>query len=137
MVSYTDRLDGVSPEDLTGFFEGWPDPPTPETHLRLLQNSSEVILARDSARVVGFITANTDQVLSAYIPFLEVVKPYRGQGIGKELVRLMLLKLEGYYMVDLTCDPALRSFYMSLGMTALTAMSKRDLAAQSGRLPRD
>lgn len=28
-----------------GFFEGWPNPPTPETHLRLLRSSSLIVLA--------------------------------------------------------------------------------------------
>jgi GNAT superfamily N-acetyltransferase len=132
-VVYSDILDSVQPGDLKGFFDEWPDPPSPETHLRLLQGSSEVMLARHGTQVVGFITANTDGVLSAYIPFLEVLPEYRRQGIGRELVKRMLAKLEGYYMIDLTCDPELRPFYTELGMRALTAMSLRNYAAQSGR----
>jgi ribosomal protein S18 acetylase RimI-like enzyme len=133
MVTYTDRLDGITPDELTGFFEGWPNPPSPETHLRLLHGSSEVILAKENSQVVGFITATTDGVLSANIPFLEVLPTHRNQGVGKELVRLMLLKLNDYYMIDLTCDSALRQFYLSMGMTALTAMVKRNIEKQSGR----
>src|SRR5690606_30768373 len=104
----------------------------PETHLRLLQGSDHVVLAKEDNQVVGFVTAITDGVLSAYIPFLEVLPDYRGQGVGKELVHLMLLKLQDYYMVDLTCDPALRNFYVEQGMTALTAMAKRNRDKQTG-----
>jgi hypothetical protein len=32
----------------------------------------------DNGRVIGFITAVTDKVLSAYIPLLEVLPAYRG-----------------------------------------------------------
>lgn len=133
MVTYTDKLDGVLPEHLQGFFEGWPEHPDPQTHLRLLQGSAHVVLAKEGTQVIGFITAITDGVLSAYIPFLEVLPDYRQQGIGKELVHLMLLKLEDFYMVDLTCDPELRTFYVSQGMSALTAMSKRNRQHQKGR----
>lgn len=133
MVTYTDRLDGITADMLQGFFEGWPNPPSQETHLRLLNGSSEVILAKDDGKIVGFITATSDGVLSANIPFLEVLPSHRNQGVGKELVRLMLLKLDDYYMIDLTCDSALRQFYLSLGMTALTAMVKRNFEKQNGR----
>lgn len=133
MVTYTDLAEGIRSEHLEGFFEGWPNPPSPETHLRILQGSSEVVIAKDGDQVVGFVTAVTDGVLCANIPLLEVLPGYRSQGIGKELVRLMLLKLSDYYMVDLTCDAALRPFYLSMGMTALTAMVKRNVENQAGR----
>ena len=39
------------------------------------------MLARDDAgRVVGFVTAISDGVLSAYIPLLEVLPEYQGAG---------------------------------------------------------
>lgn len=133
MVTYTDRTEGIEPHNLEGFFEGWQNPPSPATHLRLLEGSSDVIIAKEGEKVVGFITAITDGVLCASIPLLEVLPDYRHQGVGKELVRLMLLKLQDYYMIDLTCDSALRPFYLSLGMSALTSMVKRNVQNQSGR----
>ena len=60
--------------------------------------------------MVGFITAISDGVLSAFIPLLEVL-PAPGPGIGSELVRRMLSELEDFYMVDLVCDPELEPFY--------------------------
>jgi ribosomal protein S18 acetylase RimI-like enzyme len=119
---------------LEGFFEGWPNPPTPETHLRLLEQSDEVILAVDgvSGEVVGFITAISDGVLAAYIPLLEVRPAYRGQGIGTALVRRMLDRLDDLYMVDLLCDPALQPFYAALGMRPATGMMVRNYEQQSG-----
>lgn len=84
MVTYCYSSQGITPDQLRGFFEGWPNEPTPETHLRLLQESDEVIIAvdEDTGAVIGFITAITDRVLSAYIPFLEVLPAYRRRGIG-------------------------------------------------------
>lgn len=134
-IAYSDTADMVSPAQLAGFFEGWPNPPLPETHLRLLQESDEVVLAWDeeTRSVVGFITAISDHVLAAYIPLLEVLPAYRHRGIGRELVRRMLERLQGFYMVDLLCDPAVQPFYEALGMRRATGMAVRCYQHQSGR----
>ena len=119
---------------LQGFFEGWPKKPSQEAHLDLLRGSDFKILAVDDTRkcVVGFVTAISDGVLSAYIPFLEVLPAYRGRSIGQELARRMLEKLRGFYMVDLTCDPEMEPFYTKLGMRRATAMIVRNYERQSG-----
>ena len=65
MVTYTDSLKGIIAEQLTGFFVGWPNPPSPDVHLRMLQGSYHVWLALDGERVVGFVSAISDGVLSA------------------------------------------------------------------------
>lgn len=82
--------------------------------------------------VVGFITAITDHVLSAYIPLLEVLPSYQGQGIGLELVQRMLEKLNSIYMVDLLCDPDLQPFYARAGMQPASGMLVRNYHQQSG-----
>ena len=136
MVQYVYTSEGITPHQIQGFFEGWPDPPSPETHLRLLTNSDQVVLAVDSnsGDVIGFITAISDNVLSAYIPLLEVRPEYRGRGIGRELVRRMLDRLSPLYMIDLSCDPDLQPFYASLGMHPATGMRVRNYERQSGRV---
>jgi ribosomal protein S18 acetylase RimI-like enzyme len=120
---------GVTPEQLGGFFQGWPNQPGPSKHLAILQGSDHVVLAFDGARVVGFITATSDGVLSAHVPLLEVLSEYQGRGIGSELVRQMLEKLSGLYIVDLVCDPELQGFYVRFGMKPYTAMIIRNLGS--------
>lgn len=135
MIRYSTRVDEIGSGQLLGFFVGWPNPPLPETHLRLLRNSEAVVLAIDqeSNRVVGFVTAITDGVLCAYVPLLEVLPPYQRDGIGRELMRRMLCQLSGFYMVDLLCESSLRSFYATVGMAPAHGMMCRDYTAQSGR----
>ena len=132
---YTDSLEGVTAQKLEGFFVGWPNPPAPQTHLELLRQSAEIVLAVDesSGRVVGFITAISDGILSGYIPLLEVLPSHQGQGVGSELVRRMLDKLQGLYMVDLICDPTLQPFYTHLGMQKAQGMMLRRYCNQAGR----
>jgi len=134
MISYTDTVAGITPDRLQGFFVGWPNPPSPETHLEILKSSSNIVLATDdeTGNVVGFVNAVSDGVLSAYIPLLEVLPSHQKQGVGTQLMRRMLAKLDGYYMIDLTCDTQVQPFYGALGMNRSTGMMIRDFAHQSG-----
>ena len=131
---YKNSLDGISADMLKGFFVDWPNPPNPQTHLKLLKKSSKVVIAIDDKtnQVVGFITAISDGVLSAYIPFLEVLPEYKNKGIGKELVDRMLKELDDIYMIDLCCDDDLVPYYEKFGMTKTNGMVLRNYKMQSG-----
>ena len=134
-IEYSDRLNRVDAHDLDGFFVGWPSPPSSERHLALLRGSAAVGLARDTdtSRIVGFVTAVGDGVLSAYIPLLEVLPAYQGRGIGSELVRRLLARLASVYMIDVCCDAELEPFYRRLGFRTLDrGMGIRNYGAASG-----
>ena len=133
-ITFQADLHGITPERLQGFFLGWPNPPAPATHLRLLAGSTYVELAVDSntGQVVGFINAISDGVLTAYIPLLEVLPAYQGQGIGATLVTRLLARLNHLYMVDLLCDADVQPFYARLGMRPATGMMLRHYDRQSG-----
>jgi ribosomal protein S18 acetylase RimI-like enzyme len=134
MIDYVHTIEGITADRLQGFFEGWLRPPSPETHLRLLANSDEVVLAidRGTGHVIGFVTAISDRVLTAHIPLLEVLPDYRHRGIGSELVRRMLARLADLYAIDVLCDPPLQAFYRSLGMQPATGAMMRNRARQAG-----
>jgi ribosomal protein S18 acetylase RimI-like enzyme len=136
MITYTDSLEGVMPEHLDGFFVdwGWPTFPDQATHLQLLHNSAHRLLAIDdvSGKVVGYITAISDGVLSAYIPLLEVLPGWQRQGIGSALVRRMLERLSHLYMIDLLCDDDVQPFYARHGMKPATGMFIRNYDRQTG-----
>ncbi|OCS85058.1 GNAT family N-acetyltransferase [Caryophanon tenue] len=134
-MNYITTADTVTATMLTGFFVDWPNPPQPKTHVTLLQNSDYVVLAvNEEQQVVGFITAISDGVLSAYIPLLEVLPNYQHQGIGQQLVTRMFKQLEHLYMIDICCDAELRPYYEKLGMTSTVGMVKRNYRHQSGHL---
>jgi ribosomal protein S18 acetylase RimI-like enzyme len=135
MIEYTESVDDIRADQLQGFFDGWPSRPDPETHLAILRGSSHVVLAldREEGKAVGFITAVSDGVLAAYLPLLEVLPEYRGRGIGTELVRRMLDRLRGLYMIDLVCDSGIKPFYERFAMQPAAAMAIRKRENQSGR----
>jgi ribosomal protein S18 acetylase RimI-like enzyme len=136
MIVYTDSLEGITPAHLAGgFFAGWPNPPSPETHLRLLRNSTHIVLARqdETGPVVGYVCALSDHVLFAYLSSLEVLPAFQRQGIGRDLVRRMQAKLADLYAIDLLCDPDRQPFYARCGLQPAVGMCARNYARQSGQ----
>ncbi|MEW8957210.1 GNAT family N-acetyltransferase [Clostridium sp.] len=134
MIKYINSLENISETNLEGFFVDWPNPPSPEKHLQLLNKSDYFWLAIDETTndVVGFITAISDKTLSAYIPLLEVLPPYKGKGIGSHLVKLMLETLKDFYMIDLMCDNNIVDFYKKFSMIKSQGMIMRNYNKQSG-----
>ncbi len=133
-MRFVHSIDTISADQLHGFFVGWPNPPSPETHLAILRRSDAVVLAIDeeTGSVVGFVNALSDGVLNAFIPLLEVLPAYQGRGIGSELVRRMLAQLGDLYAVDLLCDAEVQPFYARLGMIAGQGMMLRRYDRQVG-----
>lgn len=129
MILYHSDVQGLHDDALTGFFVGWPQAPTPEQLLAVLRGSYRAVVAVDGDRVVGFVTAVSDGVLTAFLPWLEVLPGHQGQGIGSSLLDRVLGELAHLYSVDLTCDPHLRGFYERHGFTALDAMGRRNPTA--------
>lgn len=125
-------LDGVTPGQLQGFFVDWPNPPAPETFLRLLRGSYRVVLAVHDGQVIGFAQAVSDGVLTAYIPLLEVLPEWQGRGVGRALMTRMQDELRHLYAVDLGCDDNLVPFYEALGMRRGNLMFTRNFARQDG-----
>ncbi len=127
MIYYSDNIDGIKKEMLEGFFNGWIAPLSSDQHFKTLQNSDYFILAIDSNKnkVVGFITAITDHVNSAFIPLLEVLQEYKNKGIGSNLVQKILEKLKNVSNIDLTCDLPIQKFYKKFGMIPSTGMVLR------------
>ncbi len=132
MIHYQNTLENITEAMLEGFFDGWPNPPSTATFLKLLKGSSALWLAQDGAKVVGFITAVSDGVLSAYIPLLEVLPDYKGRGIGSALTHKMLDSLSHLYMIDLLCDDDVAPFYERLDMRRAGGMYIRNYHRQSG-----
>ena len=130
LVTFLDDFAAVvalSDKMLTGFFVGWPTPPSAKVLSKLIQKSTYSIVAIDEAqdRCAGYITSLSDGVLFGYISSLEVLPEYQGQGIGQELVARMLEKLSNVYAVDIVCDPDVQPFYEKCGLRRCASMVTR------------
>ena len=136
-IEYRNDLGGITEDMLAGFFVGWLNPPDSATHLRVLRCSYCAFIAVDCDcnRVVGFINAISDGVLSAYIPLLEVLPEYQGKGVGRELVKRMVDELNYLYMIDIAHDEELTPYYARFGALPGCSSIFRNYAAQSGNSP--
>lgn len=129
---YKKDLTDVTPDMLKGFFVGWPNPPSETRFYDMLVGSKYVWLAIEDDKVVGFVNAVSDGVLSAYIPLLEVLPAYQNQGIGTALMKKMIETLNHLYMIDLACDNDKVSYYESLGFHGFNCMGLRNYENQNG-----
>ena len=127
VIEYRETAEGLEARQLAGFFVDWLRQPTPEAHLEILHGSANVVVAIDeeSDQVVGFVTAISDGVLSAYISLLEVLPEWQGRGIGSELMGRLLDQLKGLYMVDTLCDADVQAYYARFGMKRSVGMNIR------------
>ena len=48
MIEYMNTLDNITPDNLDGFFVGWPNPPSATKHYELLEKSAYIWLAVDN-----------------------------------------------------------------------------------------
>jgi ribosomal protein S18 acetylase RimI-like enzyme len=137
MYDYSDDMSGVAVADLAGFFVGWPAAPTASQHLAVLSGSYRAVVARVAGRtdVVGFVNMISDGVLTAFIPWLEVLPAHQDQGVGSELMRRVLAGTEHLYSVDLLCDAPLQPYYERFGMTPVPGMGIRHPSALHGVAP--
>jgi|TARA_B100001971_G_scaffold167822_1_gene159065 ribosomal protein S18 acetylase RimI-like enzyme len=129
-ISYTNNLGNIKSNQLQHFFVDWSRHPDSKSHLDILHGSYAVWLAFDDERCVGFVNALSDGIFYAYIPLLEVLPEYQGQGIGKELVERMQETLEHMYAIDIVCDESVSLFYDKLGFSRCVGMVKRNYANQ-------
>jgi len=92
MIRYSDTHD-VDLEQLAVLFvsAGWNERARDRTKLAaLVANSRFVVSAWDGERLVGFARAISDGVSNAYVSTVAVLPPYRGRGIGREIVRRLV-----------------------------------------------
>ena len=80
MITYTNSLADITPDQLAGFFVGWPDPPSPATHLALLEGSYAVELALDDAGhggqdLIGRAGADDDEIEFVRIDVRHLERP--------------------------------------------------------------
>ena len=82
-----------------------------------MENSGAVFTAWDNDRLVGLINALDDGIMTAYVHYLLVNPKYQGQGIGKELVRLVAEKYKAYLRIVLIAYDKEVGFYQNCGFS--------------------
>ncbi len=66
----------------------------PEQFAKMLDQTSRTVVAWDEVQVVGFARALCDGVSSGLLSMVAVAEEWRGQGIGREMVRRLMGECE-------------------------------------------
>jgi GNAT superfamily N-acetyltransferase len=81
----------------------------------LLANTTVCLCVWDGATLIGFGRAVTDDIFRAWIEDVVVDEAHRGQGIGAEIMRHLLERLDHVEEIVLDCHDDLIPFYERLG----------------------
>jgi len=100
-------------------FEGWWVESRDDVDLveRIIAGSHCFLIVEEGKRLVGMGRAISDRVSDAYIQDVAVDAAYRGRGIGREIVRRLLERLnkDGVNWVGLIAERGSHPFYERLG----------------------
>ncbi len=93
-----------------------------ETVKSIVANSFCFVIAKDKEQIIGMGRAISDKVSDAYIQDVTVWESYRGNGIGKGIIRKLVtfLKEHNIQWIGLISEPGYESFYAKLGFSTMT-----------------
>lgn len=86
---------------------------------RMLDNSLCLGVWQDE-ELIGFARVVTDDIYRAFIEDVVVDGEFRGQGIGAEIMRVLLKRLEHLEDISLCCEDHLIPFYGNFGFERMT-----------------
>lgn len=89
---------------------------------RLIAGSHCFLLASNGAEIVGMGRAISDRASDAYLQDVTVRLPYRGRGIGTEIIRRLVARLreDGIKWIGLIAEKNSFPFYQCLGFKVMS-----------------
>ena len=90
---------------------------------KIVANSFCFVIATLDDQIVGMGRALSDGISDAYIQDVTVQKEFRGQGIGKAIIRTLVsfLKEHKLQWIGLICEPGYEGFYQGLGFKVMAS----------------
>lgn len=104
-IYYSDTRE-VSLESVLALYRanGWSSAEKPDLLHKALLASHSLFTAWDGGSLVGLGNAISDGYLIVYYPHLLVLPEYQGKGIGRELMRRLIERYEGFHQHMLVAD---------------------------------
>jgi ribosomal protein S18 acetylase RimI-like enzyme len=114
VVSLTDTL---NEDEVIALYKAnaWSSAEKPKQLLAALRHSHALVTARLAGRLIGLGNAISDGHLVVYFPHLLVHPEFQRQGVGRELMRVLMEKYAGFHQMMLTADGDAVEFYRSMG----------------------
>lgn len=88
---------------------------------RIIAETFCFVVAKDGSELIGMGRAISDGVSDAYIQDVMVHSDYRGRGIGKAIIAMLLEHLQANKLqwIGLISEPGYERFYESLGFARM------------------
>ena len=88
----------------------------------IVKKSALFVGAFSDKKMIGMGRALSDMVSDAYIQDVAVLEKFKGQGIGKKIIRTLIEKLKenGVDWIGLIAEPGTSSFYEDLGFEQMS-----------------
>jgi len=119
MTATVSLTDSINDDEVISLYRanGWSSAEKPNLLLAALKNSHSLVTARLEGRLVGIGNAISDGHLVVYFPHMLVHPDAQRQGIGRQMMTLLLDKYAGFHQLMLTADGDAIDFYKSLGFS--------------------
>jgi len=95
----------------------WSAADKPEALLRALQASHSLVTAWEDGQLVGLGNTISDGHLVVYYPHLLVLPNHQRRGIGREIMRRLMARYEGFHQHMIVADARAIRFYEKCGFT--------------------
>jgi ribosomal protein S18 acetylase RimI-like enzyme len=111
--------DNIDADEVISLYQanGWSSAEKPVSLLAALRNSHTLVTARIEGRLVGIANAISDGHLVVYFPHMLVHPDVQRQGIGRQMMTMLLEKYGDFHQLMLTADGGAIDFYRSLGFS--------------------
>jgi ribosomal protein S18 acetylase RimI-like enzyme len=109
--------DCIEQEEVLALYKAneWSSAEKPDQLLSALRNSHSLVTARVLGNLVGIGNAISDGHLVVYFPHMLVHPTYQGKGIGRAMMRALLVRYKDFHQLMLTADGRAVDFYRRLG----------------------
>ncbi|MBD7907701.1 GNAT family N-acetyltransferase [Sporosarcina gallistercoris] len=116
-ITYTFKTDQLTKDNIQQLFQSveWESASHPNDLHNAILNSHSVATAWDNGRLIGLANAMSDGSMTVYFHYVLTDPDYQGQGVGKEIMKMMLEKYETMHTKVLVSYPKAVGFYESLG----------------------
>lgn len=136
-IRYSEGISGIPFEDILSLYASicWTKyTDNPDSLKKALENSSHIVCALHDGKLVGLARALSDDVAIHFIQDVLVLSDYHRQGIGKQMIQLLLKRYEHVRQHALLTDdqPDQHAFYKACGFQKLPAQPLNSLGLTNG-----
>lgn len=115
VVTYTTDLEGIDWAEMQAILieDDFNNGRSPQQYQTSFQQSYASCIAYADGRIIGTARVLSDGVCNAYIVDVWTITAYRGQGIARTMIQMLLDQLHGQHVYLFTDDAV--AFYKKLG----------------------